>query len=105
MKTVDAALLFAKFCLSLQSMEAVMAHLTIRLGAPLIIPFRIPRVGRFRGRGKARIASLRWQALCEARVVTRERAETGRRVAFLNVNPTGKSRRQSALGSGRDIWS
>lgn len=82
-----------------------MAHLTISLGAPLIVPFSIPRGWNGHRRERASRVRLRWQALCEARMVAREREAGGKRVRYPSAQSSGKSLQQSALGSGRGMWS
>ena len=82
-----------------------MAHLTISLGAPLIVPFSIPRGWNGYRRERAWRVRLRWQALCEARMVARERETERKRVRYPSAHSSGKSLQQSALGAERDIWS
>jgi hypothetical protein len=82
-----------------------MAHLTIRLGAPVIVPFNVPREGSGRRRERASRIHLRWRALCEARMISRERTDKRNWIRFPRIHSTATSLRQSAHGSGRDIWS
>ena len=82
-----------------------MAHLTISLGAALIVPFSIPRGWNGHRRERAWRVRLRWQALCEARLVAREREAAGKRIRYPSAHSSGKSLQQSALGAERDIWS
>jgi hypothetical protein len=79
-----------------------MAHLTIRLGAPVVVPFRIPRGWRGHRRARAWNARLRWQALCEAALVAVDRNQIGRSMSFHSI---GHSRRHRAPGSAEDVWS
>ena len=82
-----------------------MAHLTISLGASLVVPFSIPRGWNGHRRKRAWRVRLRWQALCEAQMVAREREAEGKQVRYPSAHSSGKSLQQSALGAVRDILS
>jgi hypothetical protein len=79
-----------------------MAHLTISLGAPVVVPFRIARGRGRRRRAEAWNARIRWRSFCEAAIVELDRGQIERSHSF---HSTDDFRRRCAPGSGKDIWS
>jgi hypothetical protein len=79
-----------------------MAHLTISLGAPVVVPFRISR--GWSGYRRARVwnAQIRWRSFCEAEITAVDRSEIKRSLALYL---TGNSQRLFASWSGKDLLS
>jgi hypothetical protein len=63
-------------------MEAGMAHLTIQIGASIVIPFRTPPGWGNRRRKQRTGTRLRWHALREAAVVSGNLTKIGRAISL-----------------------
>ncbi len=79
-----------------------MAHLTISLGAPVVVPFRIPRGWSGHRRAKAWNAHIRWRSFCEAALAAVDRNQIESSVSF---HVPGDPQRLHAPSSGKDMRS
>lgn len=79
-----------------------MAHLTISLGARLVVPFRFSRGWNGHRGARVRHAHIRWRSFCEAAMAAVDSSEIKR---SLSLYSTRNPYRLRASDAGKDIWS